>query len=200
MKLAAILSTIAAVLILVNKVSGPQDTLAFQGVYTTGNRIQDGFGYDGNGNVNTIVNPGGGTSYYSFDAANRLTILNFADYYTYSALGDRVRKDVDNSYTEYQYFNGQVVAERGQDGNWTDYIYANGLKIARADSYDVRIHFTGTTCANCGQQYSQYNFPIASYTIQAGDKIAWRAIPAGRCYSGRWFGTRLLRRQWEEAS
>jgi RHS repeat-associated protein len=160
-------------------------TQNFQPIYTTGNRIQDGFGYDGNGNVNTIANPGGGTSYYSFDADDRFSVFNFADYYTYSALGDRVRKDVDNIYTEYQYFNGQVIAERGQDGNWTDYIYANGRKIARADSYDVRIHFTGTTCANCGQQYSQYNFPIASYTIQAGDKIAWRqyqqgaAIPEG---------------------
>jgi RHS repeat-associated protein len=118
---------------------------------------------------------------FAYDAENRLVnVNNGAATYTYDAAGERMRKDSGGSYTEYQYLNGQPIAEKHSDGTWSDYIYANGQKIARADSYDVRIHFTGTNCSNCGSpQGWAYRIPVSANTIQAGDKIAWRQYQTG---------------------
>lgn len=154
-------------------------TQQFEAGYTTGNRVSDGFGYDGNGNVN-IITAGGITSYYSFDADDRFTVFNGATYYTYSALGDRVRKDTDGSYTEYQYFNGKVISEKPANGDWIDYIYANGQKIAMANTEDIRIHTHGTF-DNTGEA-AVWTLPLSGYQVKNGDRICWRqwsSVPGG---------------------
>jgi len=108
--------------------------------------------------------------------------VNSSDYYSYDATGERIRKDVGGAYTEYQYLNGQPIAEKNSDGTWSDYIYANGQKIARADSYDRRIRISGTT--NATGYFAGWFLPAPSYVIQNGDKIHWRQFQAGGSRGG----------------
>jgi RHS repeat-associated protein len=146
--------------------------------FGSNNRINSlNYGYDAAGNLTQSYN-GLSTTPYSYDAESRLVSVNSAAY-TYDASGNRVRKDISPNWTEYVNFNGQTLAEKNSDGTWSDYIYANGRRIARADSYDVRIYFTGTNCTGCGYQAWAYNIPIAQNVIQAGDKIAWRQCQEG---------------------
>jgi RHS repeat-associated protein len=149
--------------------------------------------FDAAGNQLCDTDTNGAVRQYGVDADNHITQIAILgntsspfETYTYDANGSRVRKTSANgTYTEYVYFNGQPLAEKNSDGTWSDYIYANGQKIARADSYDVRIHFAGTNCSNCGPTAWAYNIPVPAYTIQSGDKIAWRqyqdgpAVPRG---------------------
>ena len=76
-------------------------------------------------------------------------------YYPYDAADERMRRDFNDSYTEYQYLNGHVLAEKHSDGTWSDYIYANGHKIARADDYNRYIQFTGSFAAT--GNYGEFN-------------------------------------------
>lgn len=140
----------------------------------------NGFQYDGAGNA-TQLNNGLGNQTYSYDAENKLLNVNGnVDTYTYDAANNRVRKDFGGDWREYVYFNGQPLAEKNSDGSWSDYIYANGQRIARADNYDVRIHFTGTNCSNCGPQAWAYDIPVPTgYTVQSGDSISWRQYQQG---------------------
>jgi RHS repeat-associated protein len=117
-------------------------------VIGTSNRFQDaGYTYDAAGNL-AHTNLGVSISDYGFDAASRVFRFNPnpgdnpAAYYSYDANGNRVRKDTAGSgYTEYQYVNGQVLAEKHSDGTWSDYIYANGQKIAKADTSDSAFYY-----------------------------------------------------------
>jgi RHS repeat-associated protein len=144
--------------------------------------------FDAAGNQLCDTDTNGAVRQYGVDGESRITQIamlgstsNPFETYVYDANGNRVRKtNGTGTYTEYVYFNGQPLAEKNSDGTWSDYIYANGQKIARADSYDVRIHFTGTNCSGCGQpQAWAYNIPLPAYTIQSGDKIAWRQYQTG---------------------
>jgi RHS repeat-associated protein len=118
------------------------------------------------------------TSTYSFDAESKIFSVNSGSgYYTYDAAGERMRKSSGGSFTEYQYLNGQPIAEKNSDGTWSDYIYANGQKIARADSFDARIHLQGTTTAL--GHFAAWYVPFSSYVIQPGDTLFWRQYQQG---------------------
>lgn len=155
--------------------------------YNANNQINSGgYGYDAAGNINAIFN-GVSTIPYIYDAENKLVNANSgAATYTYDGNGDRVRKDVSPSWTEYVRFNGQVLAEKTSDGFWSDYVYANGQRIARADNFDVRIHISGTTCSGCGSTntvgggiLSLSAVPNNLNVVQSGDLLTWRQYQAG---------------------
>ncbi|WP_187143387.1 RHS repeat-associated core domain-containing protein [Terriglobus albidus] len=105
--------------------------------------------------------------------------------YLYNADGNRVHKGSGSDWTDYAYVNGQMLTEFHPDGV-SDYVYANGQKIARADSYDQRIHIHGNRCDpnNCGWQSATWHFPVPAYTIKAGDKVTWRQYQAGGAIGG----------------
>ena len=94
--------------------------------------------------------------------------------------------------TEYQYLHGQPIAEKNSDGTWSDYIYANGQKIARADSFNRYIQFTGSFSAV--GNYGEVNLTPASsqldnqYLIKTGDKLVWRQDQF-QAYGGVYFFT-----------
>jgi len=153
-------------------------TLNSQFNYNGNNQISSsGYSYDAAGNLISINN-GIFTSTYTFDADNRMFTNSVGGYYTYDANNERMRKDNGGTYTEYQYLNSQPIAERHADGTWSDYIYANGDMIARAESYNRYIQFTGRF-SSVGN-YGEFNLTPASsqldghYVIQSGDKLAWR--------------------------
>lgn len=156
-------------------------TLNSQLSFDANNRItSSGYGYDAAGNTTSFFSPvTANTSMASYDAESKIFTNSGGGYFTYDTVGERMRKDANGAYTEYQYLNGQPIAEKHPDGSWSDYVYANGQKIARADDYDVRIHFSGTNCSNCGPQAWAYDIPVPLNVIQAGDKIAWRQYQGG---------------------
>lgn len=147
--------------------------------FASNNRINSsGYTYDQAGNVTQTNNGAGTLTPYVYDAESRLSSINSgAANYIYNETGQRARKNVSGLWTEYFFFGGQPIAELHTDGTWSDYIYANGQRIAQADSFDARIHFTGTNC--CGGQYSMYTIPVPGITIQSGDKVAWRQYQTG---------------------
>ncbi|PYP91962.1 MAG: hypothetical protein DMG65_05850, partial [Candidatus Angelobacter sp. Gp1-AA117] len=65
---------------------------------------------------------------YTYNGENQITQVDGgAAIYTYTAEGDRLRKDTPSGATEYVYFGSNVIAEKNvQTGGWTDYIFANG--------------------------------------------------------------------------
>ena len=148
-------------------------TLNFQGNYTASgdNRINlNGYGYDLAGNLTNVNN--GLPSTYSFDAESKIFNVNTGGaYYTYDAAGERMRKDTAGSFTEYQYLQGQPIAEKNSDGTWSDYIYANGQRIARADSFDARIHVHGTTP---GGATASWLISGGGYIIKPNDRLFLR--------------------------
>jgi RHS repeat-associated protein len=78
---------------------------------------------------------------YVYDGEARIkTVDTTAAAYTYNALGNRVRKDVGSTSTEYFFFAGNVIAELNPAiGAWTDYI-GYGRRIAK----DTSNNGTGT--------------------------------------------------------
>lgn len=159
--------------------SGTQN---FQVNYDTNNRISSGgFGYDAIGNL-AQTNVAGINSSYAFDGAGRMINFNSGtEYYTYDGNGNRVRKDVNGTYTEYQYLNGQPIAERHSDGTWSDYIYANGQKIAKADTFDKALRLSGTSTGAGGYSWFHLNGDggLAGYIIQSGDMLYLRDFQSG---------------------
>lgn len=147
-------------------------TQAFQVTYGTNNRITaSNFAYDAAGDL-TQSNIGV-TETFAYDAEGQLTNYdNGGATYTYDAQGQRVREDTAGTWTEYIYWQGVPVAELHPDGTWSDYVFANGKRIARADSYDNRIHIQGTSTAS--GSYAAWYLPFSGYTIQSGDRLHWR--------------------------
>jgi len=129
--------------------------------FDANNRITSGgYSYDAAGNLVTAPVLPSGTQQSNYDPSNRVWSLGvptpgtpsaLTAFYTYSATGERMRKDASGTWTEYTYFNGVPIAERAANGAWSDYIYANGEKIARADSaQNVDIRFNNDSCSGCG--------------------------------------------------
>src|SRR6185437_14222685 len=82
------------------------------------NRINSGgYGYDAAGNLNSVYN-GMFTTSYSFDGESKIFSNSAGAYDTYDANSERMRKDANGSYTEYQYLKGQPIAEKRSDGTW----------------------------------------------------------------------------------
>lgn len=103
-------------------------TWSFQQTFTGSNQIQD-YSYDAAGDLlnDTFHN-------YTYDAESRMkTVDGTGASYTYGPAGQRVRKDVGSSWTEYLEFGGTVVAEKNA-GGWTDYMFADGERIAMSSS------------------------------------------------------------------
>jgi RHS repeat-associated protein len=89
----------------------------------------------------------------------------------------RIAKTVGSDTYNYILSGGTVLADlHGSD--WTDYIFVGATRIAKADSFEDRIHIHGTNCSACGSQYSLYAFPsttsYAGYLIRSGDKLFMR--------------------------
>jgi RHS repeat-associated protein len=137
------------------------------------------FTYDANGNLNADDMRG-----YTYDEENRIIalgispgVLTGAASYSYDPDGSRVTKVAGGTTTEYVYFKGQPVAELNPaNGKWIDYVFAGDKRVAKADSFEDRLHIWGTSCSNCGSQWYQFAFAnkASGYVIQAGDKIVWR--------------------------
>ena len=86
-----------------------------------------------------------GAHAYTFDAENRiLKVDSTAATYTYNPIGNRVRKDVGATSTEYFYFGSEIIAELNPaTGVFTNYVYFNGGRVARRDpSGSVFYYFT----------------------------------------------------------
>ena len=147
--------------------------------------------FDSAGNQLCDTDTYGGVRQYQYDAASRIKQIASLgsstpfETYIYDANGARIRKtNADGTFTEYVNFGGMTLAEKDQTGSWSDYIYANGKKIARADSYDQRIHLHGTQCSSCGWQSAGWYLPFSGYTVQSGDKISWRQYQNGTGIGG----------------
>jgi len=156
-------------------------TLSFSSSPLSNNQIgASGYAYDAAGNLTSVNNVF--TSTYSFDAESKIFRINAGTgYYTYDADGERMRKDASGGYTEYQYLNGQPIAEKNSDGTWSDYIYANGQKIARADSFDTAIHVHGTSPGNTLASWQIAGG--ANYIVKANDTLYLRQLQYG-AYGG----------------
>jgi YD repeat-containing protein len=154
------------------------------------NRITNaGFSYDAAGN--TLSD---GVNNYVFDAESRVTSLNSgATTYSYSAVAERIRKTVGSDYTDYIYFNGEIIAERRVSGDWSDYVFANGRMLARADTYEDRLHTYGVRCTSCGFTGAEFELPnsggLAGHVVQSGDKLYWRQWQTSGAHGGiaMWF-------------
>jgi RHS repeat-associated protein len=124
-----------------------------------------------------------GTNNYAYDAESYIKTLNGTGAaYTYDADGQRVYKQVASDTTEYVYLSGQPIAERKANGDWSDYIFVGPRRLARADTYEDRIHIFGTECSSCGSQYEQFTLGnignLAGHVVQQGDKLylfQWQA-------------------------
>jgi RHS repeat-associated protein len=158
--------------------------------YAQTNRISNnGYSYDSAGNVTSYSTGVSPQPTLAYDAENRLTNVNSGiATYTYDAYGDRIRKDISPTWTEYVHFNGLPIAEKSSDGTWSDYIFANGQRIARADNYDIRIHMSGTNCSGCSNpnMFAGVNSLTAAdtYTIRSGDVLSWRQYQDGSAMGG----------------
>jgi RHS repeat-associated protein len=153
-------------------------TLQSNLMFGTNNQVSStGFGYDQAGNMTQQSFGAGLYGYYAYDAASRLTNLDSGTAtYSYDALGNRVRKVVGGNWSQYVYFNGQLMAEQNNDGSWFDYIYANGQRIARAENEDYFLVTTGTTP---GGEGAAWTIPGPSYTIKQGDQLEWMQLQFG---------------------
>jgi RHS repeat-associated protein len=146
--------------------------------------------YDAAGN---LVDTGQYGQHFTYDAESRISGVNqgSAASYTYNLQGQRARKDANGNWTEYFYFGDQILAEKHADGSWSDYIYANGQKLAKADSFDARLHLTGVNCDNsqCGVHSSGAFLPTGSgYVVQNGDQLHFRQYQAGAAQGGLMIG------------
>src|ERR1700687_2718403 len=148
------------------------------GVNTKNQIMNSGFSYDAAGNLLAD-----GTNNYAYDAESYIKTLNGTGAaYTYDADGQRVYKQVASDTTEYVYLSGQPIAERKANGDWSDYIFVGPRRLARADTYEDRIHIFGTECSSCGSQYEQFTLGnignLAGHVVQQGDKLylfQWQA-------------------------
>jgi RHS repeat-associated protein len=89
----------------------------------------------------------------------------------YDADGNRVRKDVGTSWTEYVYFGQNVIAEKSAS-DWADYIFAGSKRIAQATSSATQYYWAdhlGSTwmtvdssgTPQCSAIYTPYGTEIA---------------------------------------
>jgi RHS repeat-associated protein len=131
---------------------------------------------------------------YVFNAENQISAVKDSASgavlasYTYGSDGQRIRKVNGSDVTEYFYFGGQAITEKKANGDWSDYIYAGAQRIAKADSFEDRLHITGANCSNCGSQYSLFALPSSSnyagYVIQTGDRLLFRQYQSGGAHGG----------------
>ncbi len=147
----------------------------------TSNRLA-GFTYDASGNMT-----GDGVHTYQYDAETRMQSVDTTGaVYTFDAAGRRVGKTVGSAKTIYFYAGTTVLSElKGAD--YSDYIVA-GNRLAKADTYEDRLHITGTNCSSCGSQYSLFALPSPAnstgYVIQSGDRLFFRQYQSAGAYGG----------------
>ena len=65
--------------------------------------------------------------------------------------------------------------------------------MARADSFGIRIHMSGTNCSNCGTNPNMFAGTTSltaanGYVIRAGDLLTWRQYQDGSAVGGLFFG------------
>lgn len=151
---------------------------------TVGNNNQmAGYSYDAAGNL-TVA----GTQTYQYDPENKLKSFGTTGAtYSYDADGMRVVQTVGGDAHEYIVSGGVVLADH-HGSDWTDYISIGGKRIAKADSFEDRIHTHGTNCSGCGSQYSVFTFPSAAgyagYVIRSGDKLFLRQYNSSGAHGG----------------
>ena len=156
----------------VTKCSGTQLNV---GVNAKNQITNSGVSYNADGDMLTD-----GVNTYTYDAENRVATVNGSGTsYSYDAEGQRVEKNVGAAKTDYNYFNGQPIAEyNSANGSWSDYIYVGSRRLVRGDNYEDTIRIRGTRCSNCGTQWYLFDFPsaggLAGRVVRAGDKLWWR--------------------------
>ena len=135
------------------------------------------FQYDAAGNLQVVVNAFA-TETYSSNALGQLEAAYSGNdpknFYYYNANDLRSTKTVGTSSIDYEYFNGQLMAELSSDGTWTDHIYANGKKIASASNSDVRSHLSGIIPASGPTPFAQCSMAAPLYPVKTGDQLAFR--------------------------
>ena len=142
------------------------------GVNANNQITNSGFSYDAAGNLHTD-----GSHTYTYDAEDRLSQVDNGGTatYTYTGAGLRVQKQAGNT-TQYVFLGSQSIAEYQPATNgWSDYIYSGGTLLARADTYEDRVHIWGTECSSCGSQWEKFTLgnpgALAGHLIQSGDKL-----------------------------
>ena len=142
------------------------------------------------GNETGDTDPNGFPRTFVFDGESRLAEFGptgggVSALYTYDATGTRIRKQnhtgtfgPGDTFTEYAYFNGQLIAEKDQTGAWTDYVYANGKKIARLSPSFPALHTHGDRTAAgvniaCGTNWNVFQAAGGGHVIQSGDQMMW---------------------------
>jgi RHS repeat-associated protein len=105
-------------------------TSNFTPLFDSQNHMQ-GWSYDSAGNLLADA-----AHSYAYDAENRVSKVDVTGAsYTYNPLGNRVRKDVGSTPTEYFFFAGNVIAELNPNtAAWTDYIFGGKERYAKDSS------------------------------------------------------------------
>lgn len=86
---------------------------------------------------------------YSFDSEGRLARNSMGWTYIYGPEGERIGKYNGGNWTNYVYFNGEIVAEKSANGGWSDYLFADGKRLARIGGTRVDVRFTNDSCSAC---------------------------------------------------
>jgi RHS repeat-associated protein len=166
-----------------NNMGHTKGTLPDLNASANSNNQLTGFSYDASGNM-----IGDGTHTYQYDADGRMqSVDTIGAVYIFDAMGRRVSKKVGSVTTIYFYVGATVISElRGSD--YSDYIFAGSQRLAKSDTFEDRLHITGTNCSNCGSQYSLYQMPTSStyagYVIQSGDRLFFRQYQSAGAHGG----------------
>ncbi len=164
--------------------------------------VTDGYGhplnnytYDNAGNmVSSGSFPVGHA--YQYNALNQINCVDCGNggsnptaVYTYNGDDERVYKQTATDWSQYVYFNGQVMAEQASPGTWSDYIYANGQKIAKVDSQRAVFQLTGyrdLSNAGCGLEgpLNGASPGIVGLVIATGDQLVFDFQQSVPSYGG----------------
>ncbi|GLQ99128.1 RHS repeat domain-containing protein [Dyella mobilis] len=151
--------------------------------YDTNNRLvsvaQSGtvttqYGYDAQGNRNSLSS-GGTTTQYNFDAENQLLQIPSVEGYAYDANGRRVSKVTNSGASTYYFYNqpGQLLYQwNASAGTSTNFIYL-GTKLVAKDNL--------TTGANASGMGVTVLFPPA-YSTTGSYTVSWYGINGATSY------------------
>jgi hypothetical protein len=131
--------------------NAPQGGSSSQLSFSGANNRMDGYSYDLSGNLQTD-----GTNWFTYDAEGRISQVNVSNAngalvatYVYNADGQRVRKTVSGTTTDYIYdLAGHEITEVNGSGGWNrSEVYAGGHHLAtytNSTTYFIHADWLGT--------------------------------------------------------
>ena len=126
------------------------------------------YGYDLEGNVASVTNPNGNTTYYEYDALNQLkTVTQPGDAittYSYDAHGNiESVTDAESHVITYEYDDmGKLVSTTSPDTGMVKYVYDGaGNPLSKKDAKDITINYVYDTI----NRLTNVNFPDAGQNI-----------------------------------